>query len=680
MRLLSLFIFTLLCTASFTQNIVISGKVIDGSSKKPIGYAHVGIPEKGIGTTTASDGSFTFKVPEKYANSTLMASFLGYETFKRPIQNISSPITIKIERIATDLMEIVVMDESRIEDIIRRAVNRIPQNYPTHKTTNLGFYRESRTDADKKYLYMAEGVLNIHKEAYTKTKGKEGQTSLVQGRQVRLIPEEEFSEYSSFTSGHLAGHRFDIVKNLEDFINEDYFDAYRYFIEGITYQNNKPVYIIGFEGEENHKNGRMKGSVYIDTTSYAFVRAEFHITEKGLKKWNDYPLYAGGWDGNKYVVNYTQMGDKWYFRDALREGVYRDGGIYSNEILITEINPEKAKPIPYQERLDRGSRFLDLTGEYDENFWRDYNTAPMSESLRNSLQQEKNSRKAEQVFDPEFMAELQSIQDSIDNEKARQDSILMAKRMEEFDNPKGLERWEKRQRRLQERDWRLKGFLGSGTHILNANPGNMSLTYFTKDDQQPIISVSENVKNRQFETVLQWGGDIYFKKHFFLRVGWAGDFWNSIYSSAKQGFGVNFNLAKKHRPFYVRAIVGQNRLDYARKIGQADNEYGSFKANRKKFKADKINMYYGSRTRFLEGTIELAIEVNPNLEFFAQGTYQHAFARQARIYLWERRELFRKKRHVKLNDQIEVLQDGKPFNERIIDENPMFFSVGVIFK
>lgn len=680
MRYLALLVFTFLSLSAFTQNIVISGKVIDQESNKPIGYAHVGIPERGIGTTTAMDGSFTFKVPEKYVNSKLMTSYIGYQTFEKPIRNIQSPITIKIKKIATDLMEIVVMDETRIEDIIRKAVRRIPQNYPDHKTTVMGFYRESRTDENKKYLYMAEGVLNIHKYGYASQKGKEGQTSLVQGRQVRLIPEEEFSEYSTFTSGHLAGHRFDIVKNIEDFINEDYFDSYRYYIEGITYQNNQPVYIIGFEGEEGMKDGRMKGNVYIDTLSYAIVRSEFHITEKGLKKWNDYPLYAGGWDANRYVVNYRKMGDKWYFGDALREGVYRDGGIYSNEILITEINGKKARSLPYQERLDRGSRFLDLTGEYDENFWRDYNTAPMSESLRNSLQQEKNNRKANQIFDPVFMEELQRVQDSIDNEKARIAAERIAKQAQEFDNPKGLERWEKRQRRQKDGKWRFQGYIGLGTHILNAHPQNMELTYFTKDDAQEIIAVDNSVDNRRFEIVTNFGGDLFFHKNFFFRFGWAGDFWNSIYQSANQGFGFHLNLTKKRRPFFIRGVVGHSRLNYARKIGQATNDFGKFKANKKKFKADKINMYYGERTHFVEGTFEMAVELNRNLEIFARGTYQHPFARQARLYLWERKELFRKKRHVPLNDQIEVLQNGRSFKGKIIDENPMSFSVGIIVK
>ncbi|RMG76718.1 MAG: hypothetical protein D6714_20895, partial [Bacteroidetes bacterium] len=444
---------------------IVSGKVLDATTGRPISFAHVGIPERGIGTTTADDGSFVFKVPEQYAHSTLMVSFIGYKTYEKALSEVHSPVTIKIRPMPTDLKEIVIMDEGHIENIIRKAVRNIPKNYPDHPTTALGFYRETRTNADKEYVYMAEGVLNIYKTAYASKKGKEGQTSLVQGRQVRLLPPEEFSKFANFTSGHMAAQRFDFVKNLEDFIDESYFEDYRYRLEGITTFQDLPVYIIGFEGEPGHARGRLRGTVYIDTSAYAFVRAEFEVTPEGLKKYNDYPLYSGPWKANKYVVNYRKTGQKWYFGDALREGVYRDGGLYSNEILITQINPGKGHPLPYQERLERSDRFLDVTGEYDENFWADYNTTPLNAALRNSLQQEKNTRKADQLFDPAFMAELKRQQDSIEQENLRQ-SMAETDLPDLLTDPEKAERWERRQKRKAESKWRLTGNFGAGAHLL----------------------------------------------------------------------------------------------------------------------------------------------------------------------------------------------------------------------
>ncbi len=702
MRLFTLIVCSLFTSYLLGQNIIVSGKIVDQDTQKPISYAHVGIPEKGIGTTSGDDGRFTFKVPIQYHNSTLMVSFMGYKTYRKSLKNVKSPITISIKKMPLDLIEIVVMDEKTIEDIIRKAVRRIPDNYPTHPTTSLGFYRESRTNENNEYIYLAEGVLNVRKTSYAKE--KEGQTTLVQGRQVRLVPPEEFSQYSGFTAGHMAGHRFDFVKNREDFINENYFPAYKYWLEGITYHQDQPVYIIGFDGEEDKKDGRMEGRIYIDTLSHAFLRAEFKIKEKGLRKISDYPLYSGSWKGNRYVVNYRKLGDKWYYGDALREGLYRDGGVYSNEILITEMDGKRSGPLPYQERLSRNSRFLDITGDYDEDFWRDYNTMPLNASLQNSLQQEKTNRIAQEVFDSTFLANLQRERDSLEALKARE----LAAQLGGFDNLEGIEGLEDLEdiedlkdianmknlknlrtlRKLQKSikgeeeksGWRFQANLGLGAHLLDAKAGNMTLTYLTKEDAQPIISVSEDVKDWYLEPLVHFDGNIFFHKNFFFRFGFAGDLWTNIYKKNNQGFGAQVNLFKRKRPFFVRAVIEHGNLKYARKIGQATNDYGDFKARRKKFKSEKINMYYGSRTHSLEGTLELAIEVNPNLEIFGRGTYSLPFARQQHIYLWERKRLFRKKRRIPLNDQIIVEQEGAPYRGKIIEEHPIFISFGLVFK
>ena len=64
-------VFTLLLFSSltFAQNNyrTIRGKVYDQKTKEPVPYAHVGILDKGIGTTTSDNGIFVLKVPETSA-------------------------------------------------------------------------------------------------------------------------------------------------------------------------------------------------------------------------------------------------------------------------------------------------------------------------------------------------------------------------------------------------------------------------------------------------------------------------------------------------------------------------------------------------------------------------------------------------------------------------------------
>lgn len=662
MRLLVLILFSFSISTLYAQPfLVISGKITDADTGKPLAYAHVGIPEKGIGTTTGEDGGFTLKVPEQYAQSTLSVSFIGYATYERPLSALQSPASIRIKAVPTSLQEVIVMDEGAVEDIIRRAVRRIPDNYPDYPSSVTGFYRESRTNAGQQYLYMAEGVLDIYKTSYRNA--KEGQIGLIQGRKV-ILSAEEVEQHSGFSSGHMAAHRFDIVKNREDFIDEKYFSDYQYRVESVTVYEGKPVYVIGFDKAEGGK-GRMKGALYIDTLSYAFLRAQFEILPEGLKRTDDYPLYAGNWKANRYTVNYRKLDDKWYFSNALREGVYRDGGVYSNEITITEIQAGRGAPVPYMERLERGDEFLEITGDYDEDFWRNYNTTPLGTALQQTVVQIRNQEKAREVFDSTFITRLQTRRDSVLRAQSAGSELLgkVTPPMEKADGFK----------------WRFQTSLGLGAHFLETQAADMRLAYLESPDGPSILENSGSLDGRNFEPTYHLDFNLFFRPHFFIRGGWSYDLYNSIYRERSLGLGAQLSLSKG-RPFFLRAAAQHSNLRYARLLGAAGNEYGKFKADGKKINSDKVNMYYGSRTHNLKLSMEMALELNPGLELFVRGSYWLPFARQQHLYLRERRQLFPKKARIPLAEEVLVERNGEAFEERITENQAFSVAVGLVFK
>jgi hypothetical protein len=241
---ISFLFFLLLCCAGAVQAqdyLTLTGKVLDKKSKQPVQFAHIGIPEKGIGTTTGFDGGFEFKLPKEFDHSRLTVSFMGYETFSQPANTFKNGSVIYLVQAVNQLTEVVVMDKKAIVDIIRKAVKNIPKNYPDDPTNTIAFYRESLTDDSLRYRYLAEGVLKVYKTSYKND--KEGQVGLVQGRKINLRNPLDTAFNSGLSSGHMAAHRFDFVKNREDFIDEDYFPFYRYWIENITSYNGRTVYI-----------------------------------------------------------------------------------------------------------------------------------------------------------------------------------------------------------------------------------------------------------------------------------------------------------------------------------------------------------------------------------------------------------------------------------------------------
>lgn len=701
------------------NQIKVAGVLYDQETKEPISYAHIGIPKQGLGTTSGRNGYFELKVPKRFVEETLTISFMGYKTYRRKVSAINSPADIYLEKASLELSEIIVADETAVENIIRKAIKAIPKNYPTYPTTVLGFYREAKTNDSLEYIYLAEGVLNIYKHSYKKD--KEGFVSLVQGRRINLLNPLDTIVRGGLTSGHMAAHRFDIVQNREDFINEKYFPVYKYWIESITSYNDRPVYIIGFgedpdggtiEVEDDNNNSgafgvlgrlfsknkrirregaRMAGRIYIDKESYAFIRSEFRILPEGLKKTNDYPLYAGSWKKNTYLVNYRQMEGKWFFSDATREGTLSGGNRYSNEVKITDINPEKSGPLPYLDRIGRGAAFSRITGSYDPNFWANYNTTPLNKDLAESVQSLENAITAQQAFDAENMLRLQQQRDSIYVEELKRKE--MAERIEsgeevpeDFELDRGqvqeIIRARNNAKKEQRGYDRAKFHLGLGTHLISSQAiDKLGISILTDDDPAATIVALENdLSARDFEIVGNWDVDVYFQKNFFVRFGSSFDFYNSIHKERTIGFGTELNLSKQ-RPFFIKLIGQYSNLRYARKLGDTANDYGKFKVRGKKINSKSVNLYYGNKNHNLKLSAEISLEINPHKEYYVRGAYTLPFAKRQEIWVKERRQLFTKKRNISIDkDYIQVTQNGEPYQQNLLDEPTIAITFGVLFK
>ncbi|MEO1628923.1 MAG: hypothetical protein AAFV25_27500, partial [Bacteroidota bacterium] len=546
---------------------------------------------------------------------------------------------------------------------------KIPDNYPTRPSSCLGFYRESRTENDTQYVYLAEGVLELYKTSYRNK--KTGQTRLVQGRQIALLPPEEMLKRGGFYSGHLSGHRFDFVKNRIDFIDEDYFKAYKYWISTITEYNDRPVYVISFDQEDQADKGKMKGQIFIDTLSYAFLRAEFEYRPEALQKYrNEYPQYTGRWKANKYIVQYQQFNNKWYLSEAVREGIWSDGGLYSNEFLVTELREKRAKPLLYRERMERNEMFLELTGEYDEDFWKQYNTSPLNGKLEETIRQLETKRKAEQVFDTEFMAKLQKRRDSMAVAESGSTIDKASYRIGSSFRPKAKKRKRKKPAGVR---WRS----GIGMNQLMTPATSLSVTYLDKVGQ-PIVSIDGQIESRDYEVFLPYDLDIFWN-NWIIRWGISPEFFQNIYKEHSFGIGYEVPLSPR-RPFFLRGFVQHSNLIYAHKLGQTDNAYGEFKVGRDKFKSDKINVYYGSENHNLKTSLELAVGLNPGMQLFVNAAYQVPFSRKRVIYLWERDRLwgFRRRARIEVDERVIVNQDDQPFNRRVTDYNTFIFTVGVL--
>ncbi len=101
-----LFTFLFLSSLSLLAQKTITGKVINKATGQPISSAAVQIKGSATATATNAEGFFSIKVPKE--NSTLIISFIGFETVQIPVSDKTSSINVSLSEVSTALNDILV--------------------------------------------------------------------------------------------------------------------------------------------------------------------------------------------------------------------------------------------------------------------------------------------------------------------------------------------------------------------------------------------------------------------------------------------------------------------------------------------------------------------------------------------------------------------------------------------
>jgi hypothetical protein len=100
-----LFAVMLLFTEAYSQDIQVSGKVIDSKDNTPMIGVSVVVKGTTIGTITDIDGNYSIESP---VTGTLVFSFLGYKTQEVPV-NGRARIDITLQEEAQQIEEVIVI-------------------------------------------------------------------------------------------------------------------------------------------------------------------------------------------------------------------------------------------------------------------------------------------------------------------------------------------------------------------------------------------------------------------------------------------------------------------------------------------------------------------------------------------------------------------------------------------
>lgn len=387
--------FLLLLPMGFAQEtpdyLQIAGKVIDGTSGKPLHYASVNLAGTNISNVSNADGFFTLKVDPRTAPSALLTvSYLGYTTVTLKLADfegydLKNPLKIELMQVSLSLNPSLIRAQNP-EELLLAALYRIKQNYPDKHVGMTAFYRELVKKGNSKYLTMNEAILDINKAPYNsyqidrvgiyKGRGSQNYDATdtlfikYQGGVVSILEIDQAKNPFALVSLYEVPHFYDVKSEPAEFVGDRMF------------------YVLSFDQKPSVEDIYMRGKVYIDSESLAIGRIEMWMNVEGredavelfvLKR----PLSTRfEVKSASYVINYKCTDNKWYydygkmelkFETRRKRSLFRNHYTVLSEIAVTD---HKSEP-PVIER-DARVRFKDQMTEKvsaftDDNFWENYN-------------------------------------------------------------------------------------------------------------------------------------------------------------------------------------------------------------------------------------------------------------------------------------------------------------------
>lgn len=354
----------------------------DQQSKETIPFAHIYFEEGG--TITNADGIFTIK---KHHGTTLNIGAIGYEERSINInwQEIQSSKVIDLSPTATLLPSVNVRAKSlNAKDIVKAAVNRIPNNYIQSPHNTQLFFRLKYTGGDGKVNYHAESILDFYDAKGYQKKGWRGitQSRFAKLKQGRVILGDKSDEIIGLGDIAVFWAHEPIVARDKPFALESLV-AYDYQLLGITKLREGEVYKISFvckklkdryTGTSSLK--AFSGTLYINKKDYALIRYEsytdhdYSYSNKASKKHyggavrlvhrtNRVELFSK--INGQYISTYTKETTKSETHKLASGEIIKGDRLMEIQVLDTNFNTIQP--------LNQNLWEMDETAKYDPVFW-----------------------------------------------------------------------------------------------------------------------------------------------------------------------------------------------------------------------------------------------------------------------------------------------------------------------
>jgi hypothetical protein len=373
----------------------ITGKIIDDETFEPLPFATLALKNKGKGTVTNNNGDFGMKITSDLYKDTLSISYLGYLGREIPVEKaFGNNLTISMKRDFISIPEIIIKNQNP-QEIISRALKSIPVNYGITPAFMTGFYREGILKKSELQTY-SEAILQIYKSAYSGTLLSD-QIKVYKSRKIENT-ERSDTLALRLKAGLSTCLDLDGAKNTFEFLTN--MTDYTYRMTDIVAYDDETAYTIEFEQRENVDLPLFKGTIYINTSDYGILNAEFEINPKLIHKMKDSFVAATSRGFNtwptsvKYSVSYRKMKNRYFinhvrgdllFTASKRKRLFNIQFKVFFELAITETELINVTRFDREELAPIHSIFSKTINNYDPLFWGNQNFLRPEDDLLQAL-------------------------------------------------------------------------------------------------------------------------------------------------------------------------------------------------------------------------------------------------------------------------------------------------------
>jgi len=280
-------IFMLFTTiAGFSQDlplITVKGIVLNDSTGEPIPYATITLAGKSISTVTNEEGRFIFKFHANATKDSLRAACVGHIPVTIPVHLVDTGLTIiRLKQSYVTLSDVTVRPVNALA-LVKKAIEKIPENYSTTPYVLNGFYRLTGRKRNS-IVHISEGVLQVYNGNYSR---ETKQFRVVKAREDKDLPAFGGMEDVNVGARPEAIMNDDIVGSIDQtgLLNEEGLDQHVFTYKGIVDYNGQDAYVIDFDMKKGLKKPLYNGTFYLDVSSLAFLQLTAHLSPAGLKYW-----------------------------------------------------------------------------------------------------------------------------------------------------------------------------------------------------------------------------------------------------------------------------------------------------------------------------------------------------------------------------------------------------------